>query len=346
MNNLCKRVSALLCAFTMCALAGCGGVSAPPVTASPGAPTTSGATSAPVYVIQGTSTNTDQILTFATGSTGSASPSATLTTNLYLIGVAVDTSGQIYAAGVNATTLANIVNVYAAGATGTATPVRTITLAAQPVAIAVDSAGSLYVADTSAEVVVYGSTATGTAAPTRTISGALTAIGTPESVAVDSSGGVYLSSFSQSTGLGSILVFGASVSGNVAPSSIITAPSGSAFLGVAVDSAKNIYASTDSTGASTFSTVLEYSAGSSGAATPVKTITGSSTGISNGLSDVGELALDSAGNIYLPVETAVSANSSSYAVLEFAAGANGNVAPAAKFSSTSLTAEGASIAVH
>ena len=345
MNHRWKRVSALLCTSTVCALAGCGGVSAPPVTTSPGAPTTSGPTSAPVYVIQGTSTNTDQILTFAAGSSGSTSPSATLTTNLYLIGVAVDTSGQIYAAGVNATSLANIVNVYAAGATGTATPVRTITLAAQPVAIAVDSAGSLYVTDTSAEVVVYSSTATGTATPARTISGALTDIGTAESVAVDSSGAVYVASYAQTTGLGSILVFGAGVSGNVAPSSIISAPSGSAFLGVAVDSAKNIYASTDSTGASTFSTILEYSAGSSGAATPLKTITGSSTGISNGLADVGELALDTAGNIYVPVETA-GTNSYSYAVFEFAAGANGNVAPAGKFSSTSLTLAGAQIAVH
>ena len=345
MRSLRERLPALLYTSALCALAGCGGVSAPPVTVSPGTPTSSGATSAPVYVIQGTSNYNDQILTFATGSTGSAVPSATLTTNLSLAAVAVDTTGQIYGAGVNAATLANIVNVYPAGASGTATPVRTITLAAQPVASAVDAAGSLYVTDTSDEVVVYPSGATGAATPARTISGALTTIGTPESIAVDSTGAIYVSSFTQSTGLGSILVFAAGLNGNVAPSTTISAPAGSAFLGVAVDPAKNIYASTDSTGPSTFSTVLEYAAGASGAATPVKTITGALTGISNGIADVGALALDSAGNIYLPVESA-GESSYSYAVAEFAAGANGNVAPAARFSSTSWTAAAAQIAVH
>ncbi len=57
------------------------------------------------------------------------------------------------------------------------------------------------------------------------------------------------------------------------------------------------------------------------------------------LSDVGALALDSAGNLYMPLEV-LGATTTSYFLLQFAAGANGIAVPAARVSSSAWNAAG------
>ncbi len=345
MRSFWKHRSAALCGSAIFALAGCSDKGGPPAIVSPLPPTPTAAITASVYVIQNNNTlGTDQILKFAAGSSGSVTPALTLTTNLAVDAVAVDTSGQIYAGGVN-TANAYTINVYPAGASGSATATRTITLATLPISMATDSAGSLYVADDSGDIFVYAGTASGAATPTRTISGANTTIGSPESLAVDATGAIYLSSLNTSGTGGSILVFAAGANGNVPPINSLTAPAGFAFTGVAVDASDNIDATTSTISGTNLSTLLEYSPGSTGAATPLRTISGSATTLSSGLSAAGALRLDTAGNMYLPLQT-VSGSGYAYSVLEFSAGSNGNVAPYAQVSSASWNNASAEIAVQ
>jgi hypothetical protein len=324
----------------MAAIVGCGGSSAS--SAATTTPTTVNPVATNVYVVQQPATVAGTVLAFSATASGTVSPTATLTLPATFTGnaVATDNVGKIYVGGVDSSSGPSVL-VYAAGASGTATPMRTILGGASnfstPVALTLDSSGLLYVLGlgTSPSVAVYSSTASGAAAPIRDIAGSLATIGTAQGIATDSSGNIFVTT-SNGT-VASVLVFNATANGNVAPTRTITAVNGVALNnveGVASDGAGDIYV-VNYPPAGPPGAIVAFAAGASGNATAVKTIGGTATG----LVDIGGLALDGAGNLYV---VGASSTSAPYGltVSRFASTATGNAAPANIITSASWTAPG------
>src|SRR5437660_738946 len=206
--------------------------------------------------------------------------------------------------------LAPGVVVYAAGASGDVTPIRTIaganTVLSNATGIARDAAGNLYVTNppltppSGGSVTVYAPGAVGNAAPIRTIAGEGTGLDHPVGVALDTAGNVYVSNTY------TVTVYAPGASGNVAP--IRTIESSSQVGGIALDTPGNLYvASRD---------VITVYATANGNATPIRTISGSNTG----LGCPAGLGLDAAGELYV-------ANPCGGSITVFAAGADGNATP-------------------
>jgi hypothetical protein len=338
-------------------LTGCGSASGGGGgTSATGALASGGATT--LYAIQ---TNHDEsnesILQFSLSGSGSVAPTSTLLPPATLVvgAVATDSAGQIYVGGnLNP---GYVILVYAAGASGAATPLRTITLDAEgefyPISMTVDASGKIYVAGSLegsfSGVAVFDATANGAATPLQMIQN--TDVQEPLSMAVDAAGKVYLSGLTE-TG-GAILVFAAGSTGNVSPLQTIstipaTSTSVTAFWGLAVNGYGDLYTvqnteTADLSGHITGVTaeVEEFAAGATGSPAPIKTISGSKTGLAFG----GGLRLDSAGNLYLANEV-LSGNTVTYDLLGFGPSASGNVAPGVDLSSSSLTSPEPEIAVH
>ena len=119
------------------------------------------------------------------------------------------------------------------------------------------------------------------------------------------------------------------------PSSTIGGPATTinSIAGLALDSAGNIYVSNIPSDQNALPEILEFSAGSTGNVAPTRTISGSATTMSVG----GNLALDSAGNIYVLNQLNL---------LKFAPDATGNVAPIATITTATSLIFANSIAVH
>lgn len=304
------------------------------------------------------STQTSNILQFSTTANGTVSPTATLTgpANVVFSGLAVDGTGNAYVGGEIFGTGGGSggpppqsveILVYAPGANGTQ-PTRTITSTSLQTdlgginALTVDSSGNLYVSAFLAApnlgngVAIFSPTANGETVPIRVIGGiATTIIGVgPIPIAVDSAGNIYIS-----TGYNlepeSILIFNSSANGAVPPTSTIGGPATTinSVRGLALDSAGNIYVSNLPSDPNALQDILEFSAGSTGNIAPTRTISGSATTISA----VGNLALDSAGNIYVL---------NGLDLLKFAPSATGNVAPIATITTATSLVFDNSIAVH
>jgi len=302
-------------------------------------------------------TEASNILQFSATANGAVSPTATLTgpANVVFSGLAVDGAGDAYVGGEGLGTgggsggppLVSVeILVYAPGARGS-NPTRTITSSSLQInqggisALTLDSFGNLYVSGVLAApnlgsgVAVFSPTASGDAVPIRIISGSATTIvglgAVP--IAVDSADNIYIST----ADLGepdSILIFNSSASGNVPPTSTIGGPATTinAIQGLALDSAGNIYVSNVPSD-SPNEDILVFSAGSTGNVAPIRTISGSATTMSS----IGDLALDSAGNIYVLNDLDL---------LKFASNATGNAAPIATITTPPGLAFINSIAVH
>jgi hypothetical protein len=296
------------------------------------------------------------ILQFSTTANGTVSPTATLTgpDNVVFTGLAVDGTGNAYVGGEIFGTgggsggppLASVeILVYAPGADGTH-PTRTITSRSLQInqgginALTVDSSGNLYVSAVLAApnlgsgVAIFSPTANGDSVPIRVIGGnATTIVGLGAiPIAVDSADNIYIST--ADLGSDSILIFNSSANGNVPPTSTIGGPATTinGIEGLALDSAGNIYVSNIPSD-NPNEEILEFSAGSTGNVAPIRTISGPATT----MSAVGNLALDSAGNIYVL---------NSLSLLKFAPNATGNVAPIATITTSTSLIFDISIAVH
>jgi hypothetical protein len=168
-------------------------------------------------------------------------------------------------------------------------------------------------------VTVYPERSNGNVAPVATISGSNTSMNHPEGVAVDAGHNIYVANAQGGHfGLGSVAVFAAGATGNVAPIATIT---GSTTMlnypeGVALDAGSNL-----------------YPPGANGDVAPIRTIAGPHTGL---YGPVG-IALDQAGAIYVSNYDSSSLPSPG-SVTVYAAGANGDAKPTAiiKGSSTGL----------
>jgi hypothetical protein len=285
---------------------------------------------------------------------GGASPTSTLTAPSNVIfnnGLALDATGDVYVGGqiLNGNPVSlDIAGVeilfYSSGASGTATPSRTITSSSTFLAgslgqiggLAVDSAGNLYASTNVAQgigIVVFPPIASGDVTPTRVIAGSATNIGgvNPGQIAVDSADNVYVAgSVPISVTPASILVFNSTATGNVAPINTLGGSNTTITnaVGIALDGAGNIYVA-NKNGANG-SSILEFSAGATGNVVPMRTISGSATG----MIDLGNLTVDSAGNIYVLNDLNI---------LKFAPTATGNAAPISSIGGESGTDN---IAVH
>jgi sugar lactone lactonase YvrE len=182
---------------------------------------------------------TPEILVYAPGATGTATPVRTLTGPTLGAAIAVDASGQLYTYGGLG------ISVYAAGATGNAAPLRTIagnqTLLAFEGSIAIDSAGNIYVAGTDAtSILVFSSGANGNVAPASVIQGAATGIFDLYGLAVDSGGDIFVKAGGSSS---DILEFATGANGNVSPSKKIEM--GSPTTNLAADSSGDLFTITN-----------------------------------------------------------------------------------------------------
>jgi len=291
------------------------------------------------------------VLQFSATAEGAATPVSMLSlpTAFVAYSVAVDSTGQIYVGGSQESLDTMLqkpeILVYAADSSGTPEPLRTIEPGSNglPVSLAVDSSGQLYVANTMStnnNIAVYSSTANGQAMPIRLIQGALTQINNLESLTIDATGNIYATAQTNAnTPPGLLLVFPSSANGNVAPARVLTNASG-IFNGVAVDSGLNVYA-VEEFATGTNAAIVEFAAGASGAATPIRSISGPATDI--GIP--GGLRSDNAGNLFVTNEL-VTSKSISFSVLGFNSVASGNIQPTIQFSSTEWTAGAPELALQ
>lgn len=200
------------------------------------------------------------------------------------------------------------ITVYAAGANGDVTPKQNIigpnTQLDTPEGVAVDSSGNIYVANEANDsVTVYAAGSTGNAPPIQTIIGSYTGLSQPFGIAIDPvNGDIYVANRDGGPGqIGSITIYPSSANGDWAPSGTITGEYSQLKnpLSVALDSQGNIYSTGSKTYAGGGSAILEYSAGSTGEAVPIRVIYNHGKGKQKAIDFPWGLTLDRVRDIYL-----------------------------------------------
>src|SRR5208282_738850 len=161
------------------------------------------------------------------------------------------------------------------------------------------------------------------AVPIASISGTGTQLAAPTSIAIDASGKIYVTNLiGGASAAGSITIYAVGSNGNAAPSATIAGSNTglSGPEGIAIDAAGKIYVANLVGGSSGTGSITVYPPVGSSTGTlnesPTTTISGAQTELQGPQS----VAVDTSGNIYV----ANSANS----IVEYAAGSNGNAAPA------------------
>ena len=303
----------------------------------------------------------DNVTSYPADGTGDVTPIGKIagasTTLAGVVQVAIDGSGKIYVLGKNGLTYpAQSIAVFAAGADGDVAPIATVagpsTGLVGAVSLAVDAAGKMYVAGsipcaacTSAThpgIMVFAAGANGDAAPQQSIApDAYPAVDNTGldagdlAVGVDAGGNIYAAdSYSQK-----VLVFAPNATGNVAPLRVLMGDKTtlSGCVGVAFDGAGNLYIA-NYNGMS----VTVYPPGASGNLAPTATIAGDQTGIGY----LSTIAVDSAGTIWASGQAVDSTGRMRSAILRFAPGASGNLAPAAALAGGDTEIDATSLAVH
>ncbi|MFY9663082.1 MAG: hypothetical protein WAL67_00630 [Candidatus Cybelea sp.] len=197
---------------------------------------------------------------------------------------------------------------------------------------ATSSCPCLYVANEGprgdSSVTVYSAGATGNAKPIQTIKGSNTGLSASWEVAVDADGKMYVANTTGggSQGHGSVTVYAAGATGNVAPVQTISGPNTRLAnpLGVALDPVNgDIYVESEGCSSPYFYCVEIFASGANGNVAPTGIIRGKKTE----LSDSSGVALDASGNLYVANYAGVGYNDRG-TVTAYTAGSVGNVAPA------------------
>ena len=214
-----------------------------------------------LYLVNSSYSNgveSDSILTFASTSTGAATPTGTLAlpANFITSAVATGPTGELYVAGEidTSTTAAGEVRIYAAGFSNSAQPTTilsgsatvnggTFTYADE---IAVNGKGQLIVVSDDATIEVFPANPTSSSAPSQYITwgtqvvNGQTNFSETNALAVDSTGAIYV----MDSGLARIDIFAATATGNTAPTRTITGTSAGSFeavYAIAIDASDNLY---------------------------------------------------------------------------------------------------------
>jgi len=252
------------------------------------------------------------ITVYAAGASGAPNPVAMITgsnTGLdYPTGVALDSSGNLYVANAGSS-LGNTdsITVFPPNSNGNVTPTAVITGANTglnlPLGLALDSSGNIYVANEGSQnggadsITVYPPNSNGNVTPTATITGGNTGLSTPVGIALDSSANIYVAEEDYNGGDpdGSFEVFAAGSNGNVAPTRILygTGNGLDTPVGIAVDSAGNIYVANNGGWGTDPSSVAIYAPGCNMCATLVGVIESPTINLAAGLT------LDSQRNVYV-----------------------------------------------
>lgn len=201
---------------------------------------------------------------------------------------------------------------------GSVTPTTLVTMPTDTTfdAVATDSIGNVYVSatvmgsTTTNEILVYSVSSTGTATLARTLTN-MTSVAT--SMAVDSIGQIYALSGN------SIGVFAAGANGGAAPVRLISGASTllNTASAITVDRTGDVYVANTLGG-----NVLVFNSSATGNVAPTRLIAGTTTGITQPWG----VAVDAVGNLFV-TSSSKPAPASVAQILEFAATANGDVAP-------------------
>ncbi len=278
-------------------------------------------TAAPnLYVADATANSVD---TFNASDSGDVAPSSVISgadTGLSAPkGVAVAPDGTIFVANDAGH---GTITVYAPGSSGDAVPERTLSCGglARPAGISLDAAGDLYVANFGGNSIsVFGPADSGCVSGNRVILGPHTCLVHPEDVDVKPDGTAYVASSS------AVLVYAAGASGDATPLQRITGPSTQLLprvMGVSLDSASNIYVTSDAT--YRHGRVTVYAGSANGDTAPLSTLAGSLTTFGT----VDKIELDGGDQIYVTNNASVDV---------FATGSTGNTAPIQTITGSSTT---------
>jgi sugar lactone lactonase YvrE len=192
--------------------------------------------------------------------------------------LALDSAGNLYVSGGGG------IAEFAYGAMPGDLPVRMIsgpdTGLADPYGLAVGDDGTIYVANNSGNTITeYGPGANGDVQPVRTISGPSTGLNSPYGLAVDDAGTIFVANYGAKT----VTEYAAGANGDASPIRTISGPSTGLEgpFGIALGSSGTLYVTNNSLTPDGVATVTEYAAGAGGDVSPIRTISGPTTGLSS-----------------------------------------------------------------